>query len=137
MKKLLLLVALASVVFAQHRTGPYDCTMNYSSSTITSSGLTALLASTQQTIRICSITIYVVQPASPANFGITAGSGTACASNQTSTTPLFTGVASAIQSYTLAVPNGSAVFAGQNVGLCLNLSATVTAAQVQVLYDLY
>ena len=45
-------------------------------------------------IHICSVSIHVVQTATPANFGLVVGAGTNCATNQANLTPQWVGNAS-------------------------------------------
>lgn len=139
MKLLVFLIILCAPLLAQ-RQGPYDCTQSYSSNVITASGATQLVAApaANQHIRICYVSIFVVQPASAANFGLVSGTGSNCATGQSNLTPQWTGVQSALsQNYIKSVPFGSAWFVPYQNAVCLNLSATVTSAQVEILYDVY
>jgi hypothetical protein len=135
--KLLLALALLALPVMAQRTGPYDCTRTAISGTITGSGATQIIPVQTGLIRICQIIVQVVQTATPANFGVVSGSGTNCATNQGAVSAMWTGVASAIQGYTKNVPYGSVLFVANNNGVCLNLSAAVTGAQIEILYDVY
>ena len=133
------LVAILALPVMAQRQGPWDCSRSYvSPAAVTSSGVVQLIAPpTGQMLRICQVSIYVIQPSTPANFGLVYGTGTSCGTGQGNQTPQWTGVASSAQTYASNVPYGTTWWVPYGNGLCLKLSANVTSAQVEIRYDAY
>src|SRR5574337_2008002 len=135
MKRLIacLLLSTASL-FSQ----TYACTQNAILST-TSSGVQQVIAAPtgSHQIRICAIYFQVTQQSTPANFGLVQGTGVNCATSQAQVTPRWTGIASAIQTYTQEIPTNTSIFLTAGYAACLNLSAAPKNANIQILWDTY
>jgi hypothetical protein len=136
MKRLLLAFVLACFVLSAAEAPA--CSKSTISST-TSSGYTQIVTtgSPKQSVRICAVYMEVNQGATATNFGMASGTGTACGTSTTAITPLWTGIAGAIQTYGQVVANNTAWYATMGHNVCLRLTSAPTGASVQVFYDLY
>ena len=114
------------------------CTQTALAST-TSSGLTEIVPlSAGKKVRICAAYVNVVQPgASPGDFGLATGTGTACATGTANLTQQWQGTAGAIQGFTQQTPDGVIFEGPSGAAVCLKMSAAPTSAKAQVLYDYY
>ena len=140
----LLFLAQLAVPHAGHAQCP-NPKIYASPASVTTSGSTQLVAapgldpdtSTHLlAIHICAVTIQVVQGTTASNFGLIAGTGSACAVSTSLITPAFLGSASAVQSFGQAYTNAPIVLP-VGTALCLNLSAAPTGAVVHVQYSIY
>lgn len=100
-------------------------------------GATPTTTPSQQSIHICTVTIKVKQTATAANFGLAAGTGAACVTGTTTVTPLFLGTVSTTDTYQESFTMGGGLSVPVGNGLCLNMTAAPTGAQVLVTYGIY
>ena len=86
-------------------------------------------------IRVCSVQIRIVQPATPTNFGFVYGTGTNCATGQANVTPQYVGTASTTEQLTQTFGYDAAITVPAGKALCFKTSAVSTHAQVLITYQ--
>lgn len=114
----------------------FTCTKN-ATATTTASGNLKIVTASSSSVRICAIYFSVQQGTTAANFSLIAGNGTNCSTNNEDVTPVWYGVAGAVQNYTQEIPQSAYIAAAATKDICIKLSAAPTNASVQVVYDLF
>jgi hypothetical protein len=138
--KTLWLAAVASLVLlcpASHaQIGSCGGNKVYASASLTAS--TQLVAAPASgSIRVCAVTIQIAQTSSAVTFGLTSGTGAACAAGNALVTPAFLGQASTYQSWGQVYGDTSAIRLPPQKALCLSLGGAPTGAVVMVIYTVY
>jgi hypothetical protein len=125
-------VAVSSVAAGETQlvTAPTGATTLYN-------GAVPTTVPSRQSIHICTVTLKVKQTATPANFGLAAGTGAACVTGTTTVTPLFLGTASVTDTYQESFTMGGGLSVPVGNGLCLNMSVAPTGAQALITYGIY
>lgn len=144
MKRIALLLgfALSCSLARAQQAFPCSNASNFASVAVTAStqliavpAASTAAAGVGKSIKVCAFTIQVAQTATPVNFGLTSGTGAACATGNALVTPAFIGVASTSQSVGQALAN-TTISLPPNTALCLTLSGAPTGAVAHIIYTI-
>lgn len=106
-----------------------------STQTVYVNGVATQVSTNSRRLRICNVTFRVKQTATPANFGLTTGTGTNCATGSANFTPQFVGTASTNDTLLMNLGADGALLVPIGKDLCLSISVAVpTQAQILVSY---
>lgn len=135
MKKFLLscLVLALYLCIPANAQGPRYSGVNYASISLTANTQLVAAPTALAAIHVLAYEIQVVQTSSAVSFGLTNGTGSACATGQALVTPAYAGVVSTTQYITFSTP----IDLPLGKALCLTMSGAPIGAIVHVVYQIY
>lgn len=132
------MLALVGVVGASAQTQQAACPYNYvlASPVTASTQLSISLPGAGYRFRICKVVMQITQGSTAYTFQIAAGTGSVCGTNTTQITQPYVGVISITQLVDVSVDGSFSWVAPLNNNLCLILSGSPNAANVQIWFGI-